>query len=128
MTPILLLAVAMWIGVARWRAARREHGERHLQPVLLRAEGGGLQQRLLIPRQIEELKRGNKLAQETRRWEDSTGMTETMRSKEMAHDYRYFPEPDLVPLIITEEYLSDIHDAMPALPQQLFDKFTRGYG
>src|SRR5713226_10551203 len=50
-----------------------------------------------IPRQMEVLKHGGKLSQETRRWNDVAGITEVMRTKEMAHDYRYFPEPDLMP-------------------------------
>ena len=58
-----------------------------------------------IPRQIEEVTRGGKLRQETRRWDDVTGITESMRSKEMAHDYRYFPEPDLMPFVPTEKWL-----------------------
>src|SRR5256885_12729384 len=52
-----------------------------------------------IPRQIEVVKSGGKLSQETRRWDDVAGITETMRTKEQAHDYRYFPEPDLMPFV-----------------------------
>src|ERR1051325_2934585 len=56
-----------------------------------------------IPRQIEVVKSGGKLIQETRRWDDISGMTETMRTKEQAHDYRYFPEPDLMPSAPSDE-------------------------
>src|SRR6185369_11638135 len=61
-----------------------------------------------IPRQIEEVTRGHQLRQETRRWDDVTGVTETMRSKEQAHDYRYFPDPDLMPFAPTEEWLQEV--------------------
>jgi aspartyl-tRNA(Asn)/glutamyl-tRNA(Gln) amidotransferase subunit B len=69
-----------------------------------------------IPRQIDTLRQGGKLAQETRRWEDSTGMTEIMRTKEEAHDYRYFPEPDLMPLAPTPEWLAAVRARQVELP------------
>ena len=59
-----------------------------------------------IPRQIEVVKRGGKLIQSTRRWDDVAGITEEMRTKEQAHDYRYFPEPDLMPFEPTEAWLA----------------------
>src|SRR5438874_10603617 len=61
-----------------------------------------------IPRQIEALKQGGKLSQETRRWNDATGATETMRTKEMAHDYRYLPEPDLMPFLPSDLWLEEV--------------------
>src|SRR5208337_5039114 len=61
-----------------------------------------------IPRQIEVLAKGGQLTQETRRWDDAGGITETMRSKEMAHDYRYFPEPDLMPFQPNASWLEEI--------------------
>jgi aspartyl-tRNA(Asn)/glutamyl-tRNA(Gln) amidotransferase subunit B len=61
-----------------------------------------------IPRQIEVLRQGGKLNQETRRWDDDAAMTEIMRSKEMAHDYRYFPEPDLMPFEPTAAWLEEV--------------------
>src|SRR3982751_4492637 len=61
-----------------------------------------------IPRQIAEVKRGGKLQQETRRWDDVSEITETMRTKEQAHDYRYFPEPDLMPFEPTEKWLAEV--------------------
>src|SRR5437870_5304511 len=60
-----------------------------------------------IPRQIEVLNKGGRLAQSTRRWDDETGVTEEMRTKEHAHDYRYFPEPDLMPFEPTDEWLAE---------------------
>src|SRR5258708_274399 len=61
-----------------------------------------------IPRQIEVLKKGGKLIQSTRRWDGPTGVTEEMRTKEQAHDYRYFPEPDLMPFQPTEAWLEEV--------------------
>src|SRR6185503_380070 len=69
-----------------------------------------------IPRQIEVVKRGGKLTQETRRWDEVAGITEIMRTKEYAHDYRYFPEPDLMPFAPTEEWLVDIRKRVVELP------------
>jgi aspartyl-tRNA(Asn)/glutamyl-tRNA(Gln) amidotransferase subunit B len=69
-----------------------------------------------IPRQIEVLTRGGQLTQETRRWDDEAGITETMRSKEMAHDYRYFPEPDLMPFEPAPEWLAEVRKRVVELP------------
>ncbi|HEV8544258.1 MAG TPA: Asp-tRNA(Asn)/Glu-tRNA(Gln) amidotransferase subunit GatB [Verrucomicrobiae bacterium] len=69
-----------------------------------------------IPRQIAEVKAGSKLRQETRRWDEPTGITESMRSKEMAHDYRYFPEPDLMPFVPDEKWLSEVKLRVVELP------------
>ena len=71
-----------------------------------------------IPRQIAAVKRGESLRQETRRWDDVAGITEPMRSKEDAHDYRYFPEPDLMPFEPTEEWLAEIRSQVPELPRE----------
>jgi aspartyl-tRNA(Asn)/glutamyl-tRNA(Gln) amidotransferase subunit B len=75
-------------------------------------------------RQIDELEAGNKIAQETRRFDPVTGKTLSLRSKENAHDYRYFPEPDLPPVVLTDEYISNIKASMPALAKELQKKFT----
>ncbi len=80
-----------------------------------------------IPRQIEVLKRGGKLSQETRRWDDVAGVTETMRSKEMAHDYRYFPEPDLMPFEPTERWLEEISARVVELPFAKKQRFMTNY-
>jgi aspartyl-tRNA(Asn)/glutamyl-tRNA(Gln) amidotransferase subunit B len=69
-----------------------------------------------IPRQIGVLQKGGQLTQETRRWDDAGGITESMRSKEMAHDYRYFPEPDLMPFQPTAPWLDEIHRRVVELP------------
>lgn len=69
-------------------------------------------------RQIEILEEGGKVVQETRLWDDNTRRTRSMRGKEDAHDYRYFPEPDLKPLEISREWVQKIKDTMPELPAQ----------
>src|SRR5271165_291469 len=69
-----------------------------------------------IPRQIEVVSRGGKLVQSTRRWDDATGATEEMRAKEHAHDYRYFPEPDLMPFQPSKEWLAEVASRRVELP------------
>jgi aspartyl-tRNA(Asn)/glutamyl-tRNA(Gln) amidotransferase subunit B len=81
-----------------------------------------------IPRQIEEVKAGRKLRQETRRWDDVTGMTESMRSKEMAHDYRYFPEPDLMPFVPDEAWIQEVKSRVVELPLARKQRFVQAYG
>ncbi|MEN2994764.1 MAG: Asp-tRNA(Asn)/Glu-tRNA(Gln) amidotransferase subunit GatB [Thermodesulfovibrio sp.] len=81
-----------------------------------------------IKRQIKLLQRGEKIIQETRLWDAQTGTTQSMRSKEEAHDYRYFPEPDLVPVVVSEEWIEKIKSQMPELPDQKFERFIREYG
>ncbi len=80
-----------------------------------------------IPRQIEVLSKGGKLVQETRRWDDGGGITETMRSKEMAHDYRYFPEPDLMPFVPTAQWLAEVAARVVELPMAKKQRFIREY-
>ncbi len=80
-----------------------------------------------IPRQIGVVSKGGKLSQETRRWDDVTGMTETMRSKEQAHDYRYFPEPDLMPFVPDEPYIASIKACVVELPLARKQRFMRDY-
>ena len=79
-----------------------------------------------IARQIASLERGEKLEQETRGWEDAMGETFLMRSKESAHDYRYFPDPDLVP-VKTEVLLSEVRARLPELPKQKRARFVQQY-
>ena len=81
-----------------------------------------------IQRQIAAVKRGEKISQETRRWDDEAGVTSVMRSKEDAHDYRYFPEPDLMPVVVSEEWLSEIRRAMSELPEAKRRRFVEQYG
>ena len=80
-----------------------------------------------VKRQIETLESGGILMQETRRWDDDTGITETMRSKEHAHDYRYFPEPDLMPLKPSEEWLKEIQTHIVELPLARKKRFIKDY-
>jgi aspartyl-tRNA(Asn)/glutamyl-tRNA(Gln) amidotransferase subunit B len=68
------------------------------------------------------------LRQETRRWDDLAGITEAMRSKEDAHDYRYFPEPDLMPLVPTDEWLASVKSQVVELPLARKQRFIREYG
>jgi aspartyl-tRNA(Asn)/glutamyl-tRNA(Gln) amidotransferase subunit B len=80
-----------------------------------------------IPRQIEVVSRGGQLTQETRRWDDESGRTEPMRTKEDAHDYRYFPEPDLMPWVPTEAWLSEVRQRVVELPLARKQRFCREY-
>jgi aspartyl-tRNA(Asn)/glutamyl-tRNA(Gln) amidotransferase subunit B len=80
-----------------------------------------------IPRQIEVLRRGGKLIQSTRRWDNATEVTEEMRSKEHAHDYRYFPEPDLMPMAPTDAWLAEVRQSMVELPLARKQRFIRDY-
>ncbi len=81
-----------------------------------------------IARQAELLDRGEKVVQETRRFSEALGETVAMRSKEDAHDYRYFPDPDIPPILFTEEELRGIRDALPEMPEQRMARYTEGYG
>lgn len=81
-----------------------------------------------IIRQSELLDEGKKIVQETRRWDDNKGESKSMRSKEDAHDYRYFPEPDIVPVTFTKEQIEAIRNSLPELPDKRFAKYTAGYG
>ena len=81
-----------------------------------------------IPRQIEVIRTGGKLVQSTRRWDDATGVTEEMRSKEFAHDYRYFPDPDLMPFEPTEKWLEEVSSRAVELPLARKQRFMRDYG
>jgi aspartyl-tRNA(Asn)/glutamyl-tRNA(Gln) amidotransferase subunit B len=81
-----------------------------------------------IARQVAVLESGGKIHQETRLYNVETGETAGMRSKEQAHDYRYFPEPDLVPLRISEKWLNAVKADMPELPGQKRQRFIDGYG
>jgi aspartyl-tRNA(Asn)/glutamyl-tRNA(Gln) amidotransferase subunit B len=80
-----------------------------------------------IPRQIEVVKKGGELIQSTRRWDDMAGITEEMRTKEHAHDYRYFPEPDLMPFQPTEAWLEEISKRVVELPLARKHRFMREY-
>jgi len=79
-------------------------------------------------RQADILDDGGKVVQETRRWDEAQGRTLTMRSKEEAHDYRYFPDPDLVTLIIDEEWRERVRASIPELPDARKARYTSEYG
>ncbi len=81
-----------------------------------------------IERQVELLESGGKVIQETRLYNVELGKTIGMRSKEQAHDYRYFPEPDLVPLRVSEHWLNEVKHKLPELPAARRDRFVREYG
>jgi aspartyl-tRNA(Asn)/glutamyl-tRNA(Gln) amidotransferase subunit B len=80
-----------------------------------------------IARQIDVLRRGGKLVQSTRRWDDDAGLTEEMRTKEHAHDYRYFPDPDLQPFAPTEAWLAEVRRRSVELPLARKRRFMRDY-
>lgn len=80
-----------------------------------------------MERQIEILKSGGAIVQETRLWDAEKFETRSMRSKEMAHDYRYFPEPDLVPIVVTDEMLSRIKAELPEMPEVRAARFVAQY-
>ena len=79
-------------------------------------------------RQVEVLEGGGKVAQETRLWDTSKGETRSMRSKEEAHDYRYFPDPDLLPLRLDAKWVDDIKKTLPELPDDKKARFIKEYG
>jgi aspartyl-tRNA(Asn)/glutamyl-tRNA(Gln) amidotransferase subunit B len=81
-----------------------------------------------IERQVEILESGGRVLQETRLWNANEGRTYSMRSKEQAHDYRYFPEPDLPPLIVSPELLSETREKLPELPEARRARMIADYG
>lgn len=81
-----------------------------------------------MKRQIDIIEQGGEISQETRSFDAANGTTFSLRSKELAHDYRYFPEPDLQPLTISDEKVNGIKAQMPALPNELFAKYVNTFG
>ncbi|MEW6053864.1 MAG: Asp-tRNA(Asn)/Glu-tRNA(Gln) amidotransferase subunit GatB [Nitrospirota bacterium] len=81
-----------------------------------------------IKRQIKVLDSGGRILQETRLWDSARGITESMRGKEEAHDYRYFPEPDLVPITVNQQWIEEIRSALPELPDVKRARFVSFYG
>lgn len=80
-----------------------------------------------IKRQIDLIEAGGTVDQDTRSFDATTGTTFSMRSKEMANDYRYFPEPDLPPVVISEEFIESVRAMMPPLPNELVHRFVHDY-
>ncbi|WP_304941689.1 Asp-tRNA(Asn)/Glu-tRNA(Gln) amidotransferase subunit GatB [Vallitalea guaymasensis] len=78
-------------------------------------------------RQIKVIENGDKVIQETRRWDESKGITVSMRSKEEAHDYRYFPEPDLMPIITSKERIEEIRSSLPEMPDSRVRRYVDEY-
>ena len=78
-------------------------------------------------RQIELIEEGKKVIQETRRWDDNKEYSYAMRSKEDAQDYRYFPEPDLVPIVISDEWLKEVKDRQPELRSEKLERYKKEY-
>ena len=81
-----------------------------------------------VERQVEILEQGGKVSHETRSFNAANNTTISMRHKEDANDYRYFPDPDLQPVIVTEKYINEIKQTLPPLPNTLFIKFTKEFG
>ena len=79
-------------------------------------------------RQIELLEKGGIISHETRSFNAANNTTISMRHKEEANDYRYFPEPDLQPVIVTENYINEVRKTLPPLPNELFERFTAEFG
>ncbi len=79
-------------------------------------------------RQISEIESGGTIVQETRRWDDTKGVSYSMRSKEEAHDYRYFPEPDLAPIFITKDWIERLKNELPELPEARKKRYIETYG
>lgn len=81
-----------------------------------------------IERQIGVIREGGTVIQETRLWDNAEGKTVSMRTKEEAHDYRYFPDPDLVPIVIEEEWVNSVRKTIPELPLAKRERFQKEYG
>jgi len=81
-----------------------------------------------LDRQRKALATGERIVQETRRWDSDAGITESMRSKEQAHDYRYFPEPDLMPVVLDDAQVEAWRASLPELPRQKRERFVAEYG
>ncbi|ACB84061.1 Asp-tRNA(Asn)/Glu-tRNA(Gln) amidotransferase subunit GatB [Natranaerobius thermophilus] len=80
-----------------------------------------------VERQAEALEDGEEIIQETRRWDEDRGITISMRSKEEAHDYRYFPDPDLVPVVMKEEQIEKVRQEIPELPNDKKERFIKDF-
>lgn len=78
-------------------------------------------------RQIKVIEGGGEIVQETRRWDEAKGITVSMRSKEEAHDYRYFPEPDLMPIVTSKEKIEEIRQSLPEMPDSRKQRYIKDY-
>jgi aspartyl-tRNA(Asn)/glutamyl-tRNA(Gln) amidotransferase subunit B len=81
-----------------------------------------------IRRQVERIEDGGKVVQETRLWDANAGVTVSMRRKEEAHDYRYFPDPDLLPLVVDDSWVEELRTTIPEMPAEKIARLARQYG
>src|SRR5690606_25409452 len=81
-----------------------------------------------VERQIDLLESGGKVVQETRLYDPDKGETRSMRSKEEANDYRYFPDPDLLPVVLDDAFVDEVRKSLPELPDQKAARFSSAYG
>jgi aspartyl-tRNA(Asn)/glutamyl-tRNA(Gln) amidotransferase subunit B len=81
-----------------------------------------------MKRQAQVLDQGGRVIQETRLWDTKRGVTESMRTKEEAHDYRYMPEPDLLPVVVEDAWIARVREGMPELPDAKRERFVASYG
>lgn len=81
-----------------------------------------------VERQVDEIESGGRIIQETRLWKDDQGITISMRTKEESHDYRYFPEPDLIPLEIDADWVHQVRETLPELPEEKRRRYTEKLG
>ncbi|MBI2543648.1 MAG: hypothetical protein HYW16_00170, partial [Candidatus Rokubacteria bacterium] len=120
------------------RRARRLSGERDrlveslarewgLPEVEERRRGRGLSG-ALFRQQVQVVLEGGRIPQETRGWVEERGVTVSQRSKEQAHDYRYFPEPDLPPLVVSRDWVAELRARLPELPEARYKRFVQVYG
>ena len=105
----------------------KEFGQRTEMKNISSFSGTGRAIEYEIKRQIRLTESGGKVSQETRRWDDDKGESIVMRTKENAQDYRYFPEPDLVPIVLTEDYVEEIRANLPELPDKKKVRYLSEY-
>ena len=119
-----------WVGWINWlRKSQMDIPSiRHYIQLANQGEDTAKERRDMIARQKEILDAGGIVYQETRRWDDETGEGYATRNKEEAHDYRYFPEPDLMPIRLSEEYIQDIKNSLPELPESRKNRYVNEIG
>ena len=81
-----------------------------------------------VARQIDEIEAGRKIKQETRLFDPDKGETRSLRSKEEANDYRYFPDPDLLPVVIEDDFVASVRTSLPELPDQKASRYIEKFG
>ena len=116
------------VNVSVMEKGSKEFGQRTEMKNISSFSGTGRAIEYEVKRQIEVIEAGGVISQETRRWDDDKGENIVMRTKENAQDYRYFPEPDLVPIVLTEEYVLDIKNNLPELPDKKKARYLDEFG